>query len=234
MRETPRAGHRSVIVHFATSTEEQIARIARLGAIVSANPYYPVGFADKFSEFGLGPQRANTMVRSASVLKRHIPLSFHSDLPMGPSAPLNFVWCSVNRVTPSGRVAAPEERIGVEDALRAVTIEAAYSWQKETELGSICPGKIANFTVLDQDPFSVEPIKLNEIPIWGTVFEGRIFPCSVKPGKTTTKIGARLLGHEDYIEGHDRSDDPHGGDPCGVARQVASALMANWRNQQER
>ena len=55
MRENPRADHRSVIVHFACSTEEQVARIARLGAIVSANPYYTVGFADKYAKFGLGP-----------------------------------------------------------------------------------------------------------------------------------------------------------------------------------
>ena len=55
MAEDPRADHRSVIVHFANSSEEQVARIARLGAIVSANPYYPVGFADKYSEYGLGP-----------------------------------------------------------------------------------------------------------------------------------------------------------------------------------
>jgi predicted amidohydrolase YtcJ len=229
MRETPRAGHRAVIVHFATSTEEQIARIARLGAIVSANPYYTVGFADKFGEVGLGPQRADAMVRSASVLKRHIPLSFHSDLPMGPSAPLNFMWCAVNRVTPSGRVAGPDERIGVEDALRAVTIEAAYSWQKENELGSISPGKIANFTVLEQDPLAVEPMKLNNIPIWGTVFEGRIFPISVKAGKSAGIDGGASRGHSHLIEGH----DSHGGDPCGVARQVAWALMVNWKDRQE-
>ena len=58
------------------------ARIARLGAIVSANYYYPVGFADMYSGHGLGPARADAMVRSASVLRRGIPLSFHSDLPM--------------------------------------------------------------------------------------------------------------------------------------------------------
>ena len=73
-------------------------------------------------------------------------------------------------------MAGPEQRICVEDALRAVTIEAAYSWRKENELGSIAPGKIANFTVLEQDPLAVEPLKLKDIPIWGTVFEGRIFP----------------------------------------------------------
>jgi hypothetical protein len=180
MRENPRADHRAVIVHFANSTQEQIARIARLGAIVSANPYYPVGFADKYGGFGLGPERADSMVRAASVLKHRIPLSYHSDLPMGPSDPLYLAWCGVNRLTASGRPAGPEQCIGVEDALRAVTIEAAYSWRKENALGSITPGKTANFTVLKQDPFAVEPERLKDIPIWGTVFEGRVFPVSAR------------------------------------------------------
>ena len=186
MAENPRADHRTVIVHFANSSEEQVGRIARLGAIVSANPYYTVGFADKYSAVGLGPQRADTMVRSASVLKRHVPLSFHSDLPMGPSDPLFMAWCAVNRITPGGRIAAPEQRISVEDALRGVTIEAAYSWRKENELGSVAPGKIANFTVLEEDPLAVEPAKLKDVPIWGTVFEGRLFPILKK---TTAGIG---------------------------------------------
>ncbi|MBM4274166.1 MAG: amidohydrolase [Deltaproteobacteria bacterium] len=223
MRHNPRADHRSVIVHFACSTEEQVGRMARLGAIVSANPYYTVGFADKYAKVGLGPERADAMVRSASVLKRRIPLSFHSDLPMGPSAPLNFVWCAVNRVTPSGRVAGPEQRIGVEEALRAVTIESAYSWRKENELGSIAPGKIANFTVLEQDPFAVEPMKLNEIPIWGTVFEGRIFPVAAPK---SAGGGAGLPGQPMQLTGHGEHNDLHHGCTCEAARQVAAALRA--------
>lgn len=175
-RRFPRTNHRTVIVHFANSTEQQVERIARLGAIVSANPYYPVGFADKFSQWGLGPQRADTMVRAASVLKRGIPLSFHSDLPMCPSDPMMMASYAVNRVTPSGRVAAPEQRISVHDALRAVTIEAAFSWQRENELGSIEVGKIANFTILDGDPYEVDPTRLARIPIVATVFEGESFP----------------------------------------------------------
>jgi len=180
MTENPRANHRTVIVHFANSDEEQVERIARLGAIVSANAYYPVGFADKYSKYGLGPKRANSMVRAGSVLKHHIPLSFHSDLPMAPSEPLFFAWCAINRITPSGHIAAPEQRISAEDALRAITIEAAYSWQKENELGSIAPGKIANFTILEENPLTVEPIKIKDVPVWGTVFEGRIFPITRK------------------------------------------------------
>jgi predicted amidohydrolase YtcJ len=176
MAEHPRTDHRTVIVHFANSTEEQIDRIARVGAIVSANSYYPVGFADKYAAHGLGPQRADSMVRAASVLRRGIPLSFHSDLPMGPADPLTLAWCAVNRRTPSGRVAGPEQCISVHDALRAVTIEAAYSWRMEHELGSIAPGKLANFTVLAEDPYAVEPARLNQIPVLGTVYEGRWFP----------------------------------------------------------
>jgi hypothetical protein len=176
MAENPRSDHRSVIVHFANSSEDQVARIARLGAIVSANPYYPVGFADKYSEYGLGPQRADVMVRANSVLKNNIPLSFHSDLPMGPASPLNFMWCAVNRITPSGKVVGAEQRITVDQALRAVTIEAAYSWRQEDRIGSIAPGKIANFTVLDRDPYAVDPVTLRDIPVWGTVFEGSLFP----------------------------------------------------------
>ncbi len=171
----PRTDHRTVIVHFANSTEEQVDRIARLGAIVSANPYYPVGFADKYGEWGLGPERADTMVRSASVLRRGIPLSFHSDLPMCAPDPMLMASFAVNRVTQSGRLAGPEQRIDFHDALRAVTIEAAYSWNREDELGSIEVGKIANLTVLDEDPYDVDASKIRDIPIRTTVFEGRVF-----------------------------------------------------------
>lgn len=190
MRENPRADHRSVIAHFANSSEDEVARIARLGAIVSANPYYTVGFADRYAQVGLGLERADSMVRSASVLRRHVPLSFHSDLPMGPSDPLYLAWCGVNRLTPSGRVADAKQKISVDDALRAITIEAAYSWRKENELGSIAPGKVANFTVLEQNPYEVPPARLKDVPLWGTVFEGRLFPAPRRPAGR--KLGSRV------------------------------------------
>lgn len=172
----PRTDHRTVIVHFANSSEEQIDRIAELGCTVSANPYYPVGFADRYSAHGLGPRRADSMVRAASVLRRGIPLALHSDLPMGPAAPLALASFAVNRRTPSGRVAGSDQRISVHEALSAVTIGAAYSWRMEHELGSVTPGKAANFTVLAQDPYEVAPEQLGAIPILGTVFQGRWFP----------------------------------------------------------
>jgi len=191
-RRMPRIDHRTVIVHFANSTEEQVDRIARLGAIVSANPYYPVGFADKYAEWGLGPQRADSMVRSSSVLQRRIPLSFHSDLPMCPSDPILMASFAVNRVTSSGRVAGPEQRIEFHEALRAVTIEAAYSWRREDDLGSIEVGKIANLTILDEDPYEADKRRLGEIPIRTTMFEGRIF--DVPSDLVVQRCAARSAG----------------------------------------
>ena len=71
---------------------------------------------------------------------------------------------------------APEERLTVEQALRAITIDAAYVIGMEHEIGSIRAGKKADFTVLEADPFELPAMALKDIPIWGTVFEGRPAP----------------------------------------------------------
>ena len=223
MRENPRPNHRSVIVHFANSTEEQCDRIARLGAIVSSNPYYPVGFADKYGEVGLGPERADVMARNQSIVDRGVPLSFHSDLPMGRSDPIGMMSCAVNRITQSGRVAAPEQRVSAEDALRAVTIEAAYSWQREHELGSIEPGKIANFTVVDNDPLAVDPLTLDDIVVLGTFFEGRWFPVA---GAGEGAAAARGSARASLTALTASSHCDHHGCACEVAR-VLTAAIAN-------
>jgi predicted amidohydrolase YtcJ len=245
LRENPRADHRSVIVHFANSTEAQVARIKRLGAVVSANPYYLSGFADMYGRFGLGPTRADTMVRAGSVVRAGVPLSFHSDLPMGPSDPLYLAWAGVNRITPSGRVAGPQQRITVDQALRAVTIEAAYSWRKEAQIGSIAPGKIANFTVLEQDPYKVDPKKLKDVPVWGTVFEGRVFPVPAGAKRVAGVAAAPLyaatpaprpawayVGHTYDYSG--RAHDPASCALAGLSQAVVAAYSDNTRHSGDR
>jgi predicted amidohydrolase YtcJ len=178
MQRMPREDHRTTIVHFGFSTAKQVKRIAALGAIVSANPYYTSALADRYSEVGIGPQRADQMVRLADVAAENISFSLHSDMPMAPAQPLFLMWAAVNRTTFSGRTAAPEQRISVEAALKAVTLDAAYSLRLENEVGSISPGKRANFTVLEASPYRVEPATIKDIEIWGTVLEGRLQPIS--------------------------------------------------------
>lgn len=178
MKRKPRTNHRTTLVHFGFANPQQVQKIAQLGAIVSANPYYTTALADRYSEIGIGPKRANEMVRLADVVDAGISLSLHSDMPMAPAKPLDLVWSAVNRTTFSGRTAAPQQRIAVEPALRAITLDAAYALQLEHEIGSITAGKKANFTILDNSPYEVNPAVINNIGIWGTVLEGRLQPIS--------------------------------------------------------
>lgn len=174
LRRNPRYDHRTVIVHFAVSAPDQVERIKRLGAIVSANPYYVTALSDRYSETGLGPERADQMVRLADVDRAGVSWSLHSDMPMAPGDPLFLMWCAVNRMTSSGRVAGENQKVSAEAALRGVTINAAYSLRLEKELGSIEPGKRANFTVLDRNPTTVDPMTIKDIVVWGTVMEGDV------------------------------------------------------------
>jgi hypothetical protein len=119
------------------------------------------------------------------------------------------------------RVAAPEQRIGVEAALRAVTIEATYSWRREDDLGSIAPGKIANFTVVDSDPREVDPTTLTDIQVVGTVFEGRWFPISDDAGARPVALRS-AEGPLSIAAGE--HDDPRRGCGCAVARSLNEAV----------
>lgn len=234
MIATPRADHRSVIVHFASSTEEQVDRIARLGCIVSSNPYYPVAFADRYARYGLGADRADSMVRNASVLARSIPLSLHSDLPIAPGEPLFLAWCAATRLTESGRVAAPDQRISIHEALKAVTIGAAYSWRMEHELGSIAPGKAATFTVLGSDPYEHDAKDLRDHAVIGTVYRGEWFPAPPQRRREALGRAPRLIA----LPGDGLADGPPGDAPfvheaschCAVSRALAQACESVWRS----
>jgi predicted amidohydrolase YtcJ len=176
LARSPRDDHRTTVVHFGFSKPEQVRRLASLGAIVSANPYYTVALADRYGEIGIGPERADEMVRLGDLARAGISFSFHSDMPMAPARPLFLMGSAVNRATPSGRIAGPEQRVSVEDALRAVTLDAAFSLRLEDEIGSIAPGKRASFTVLDESPFDVDPGAIPDIGVTATVLEGRVQP----------------------------------------------------------
>lgn len=176
MDRNPREDHRTVIVHFGFSRLDQVERLAALGAIVSANPFYPVVLADRYSEVGIGPERAQEMVRLGDLVRADVSLSLHADTPMASGQPLRLMSNAVNRITVSGNLVGPTQRISAERALRAVTLDAAYSLRMEDEVGSIIPGKLANFTVLLENPLTVSPETIEDIEIWGTVHEGRVLP----------------------------------------------------------
>ena len=90
------------------------------------------------------------------------------------------MWIAVNRLGQSGKVLGPEERVTAEQALRMVTIDAAYVLEMDDRIGSIEPGKHADFTVLESDPLEVDPLTIRDIGVWGTVFAGDKFSAPAK------------------------------------------------------
>jgi predicted amidohydrolase YtcJ len=124
----------------------------------------------------MGPDKARRMDAAATGLASGVNLAIHSDSPVTPLAPLFTAWCAVNRLTSSGRVLGPDERIEVEEALRLITLGAAYTLKLDHLIGSIEVGKWADFAVLEEDPTSVAPERLKDIGVWGTLLGGRPIP----------------------------------------------------------
>ena len=174
--EQPRLDHRFTLEHFAYSTEDQSRQLQALGALVSANPYYHYLLSDLYSELWLGEDRGGQMVRLGSLERLGVPFALHSDSPMAPLQPLTLAANASNRVTINGRRTGAAERISLQAALRAITIDAAWIVGWEDEIGSIRAGKRADFTVLEADPYEVGVEGLKDIGIWGTVFEGKPYP----------------------------------------------------------
>ena len=176
MADNPREDHRTTIVHFGISRADQMDRVKSLGAIISANPYYVTALSDLYSKKGLGPERALEMVRLGDVDRAGIRFGLHSDMPMAPGSPLVLMHAAVNRINFANEVAGPKQRVSPLAALKGVTLDAAYIMGLEDDYGSISEGKLANFTILSENPLSVNPQTIKDIEIKATIVEGKHYP----------------------------------------------------------
>ena len=176
MERNPREDHRTTIVHFGISRADQMKRVKSLGAIISANPYYVTALSDLYSRKGLGPERALEMVRLGDVDRAGIRFGLHSDMPMAPGSPLDLMHAAVNRVNFANEVAGPNQRVSPVAALRGVTIDAAYIMGLEDDYGSISEGKLANITILSDNPLTVNPLRIKDIDVIATIVEGKHYP----------------------------------------------------------
>ncbi len=163
--ENSRKNHRLTLHHMGYFTEDMAQQMKDLGIEASVNPYYLWALADKYSEFGLGKERAENLVAVKLLTDHNIPLSFHSDFSMAPVEPLTLAWTAINRQTSQGSKFSQDQKITVFDAMKAITIDAARTLNLENEIGSIKDGKKANFTILKENPFTVDPIKTKDIKV---------------------------------------------------------------------
>lgn len=152
------------------------ARFARLGVIVSAQPYhlYEDG---PWAERLIGPERLRGMYAFASFLKAGAMLCFGSDWPVVTLNPLAGIYAAVTRQTgggghPGGLI--PGEKISVKQAVRCYTMNAAYAAFQENLLGSLTAGKLADMVVLDQNIFEIPSEEIKDVKVRTTVWNGRI------------------------------------------------------------
>ena len=178
----PRPDHRHTLQHCQMADASQFRRMAKLGVCVNLFANHIYYWGDQHAAITMGPDRANRMDAAGTAQREGVHFSIHSDAPVTPMAPLFTAWCAVNRQTRTGMVLGPEERITAKDALYAVTLGAAYTLHMDHLVGSIEPGKFADFAVLEHSPLEVDPEAIRDIGVWGTISGGT-------PHKAATRTG---------------------------------------------
>jgi len=171
----PSNDHRFTLQHCQLANSSQFRRMKKLGLCVNLFANHLYYWGEEHYGKTVGPERAERMNSCKTALDNNVPLAIHSDAPVTPLGPLFTAWCAVNRQTISGRILGESERISIDQALRAITLGAAYTLKLDSEIGSIEVGKKADFAVLEDDPYDVSPENIKDIKVWGTVQSGRIF-----------------------------------------------------------
>ncbi|CCH28627.1 amidohydrolase [Actinosynnema sp. NPDC047251] len=169
-RPRPDARHR--IEHCGLVRPDQLDRIAALGVIPVVQPTFLWAYGDDYSAI-MGPERAPWLYRGRAFLDRGVVLAGSSDRPVADGSPLRAVQFMVERRSRTGLAVGPDEAVTVTEALRAYTHNAAYACRREDLLGSLTPGKLADFVVLDDDPRTCEVSRIGDIGVLATVIGGQ-------------------------------------------------------------
>jgi len=171
-REYPREDTRHVVVHAQMAREDQLARMKALGVIPSFFSLHTYYWGDRHREIFMGPERAARMSPAGSATRMGLRFTIHADSPVVPMEPLRLVWAAVNRISSSGRSMGEAQRVSALQALRAVTIDAAYQHFEAADKGSIEPGKLADLVILSESPLD-RPERIDEIRVLETIVGGR-------------------------------------------------------------
>jgi len=164
------------IEHAQHLRKEDINRFAEIGVIASVQPYHCIDDG-VWAEKRIGPERIITTHVYKSLLESGAVVAFGTDWPVAPLNPLLGIYAAVTRRTVDGQNPdgwIPEEKISVEDAIKCYTLNAAYASFEEDIKGSIEVGKLADFAVLSDDILTIDPVKIKDVKVEMTVFDGEV------------------------------------------------------------
>lgn len=159
---------RPVMIHAQLLRTEQMDLVKELCIIPSFFVAHVWHWGDTHIK-NFGRERAAKISAAGSAAKKGILFTFHQDSPVLEPDMLKTVWCAVNRITRQGITLGEEEKLPVLEALKAVTICAAYQYFEETKKGSIQEGKLADFAILSENPLKTDPMKIKDIQVLETI-----------------------------------------------------------------
>lgn len=169
----PSEDPRFVCIHCQTVREDQLDRMNEIGVIPSFFVLHTYYWGDRHESIFLGPERAARISPCRSAVDRGMVFTLHTDTPVVAMDPLFLVGSAVNRVTLGGEILGPAQRIEPLEALKAVTIYAAYQGFEEDTKGSIEPGKLADLVILSENPLAADPMRIKDIQVEETIVGGK-------------------------------------------------------------
>jgi hypothetical protein len=166
-------GKRTIAIHSQVVRRDQLEDMKKLDIQPSFFANHTWYWGDWHRDVALGPKRADFISPQATAWDIGLRPTAHNDSPVVPPDMMRLIWSSVNRRTQSGDILGPLERIPVYRALQQVTINAAWQIHEDADKGSLAPGKRADLVVLDANPLTIAPDKLNTIRVVATIKDGR-------------------------------------------------------------
>jgi len=169
-----RSDRRWRIEHAQHLRPEDFARFAQLGVIASVQPYHAIDDG-RWAEKRIGHERAKTTYAFRTFLDHGVRLAFGSDWTVAPLNPMQGLYAAVTRATLDGKNPNgwfPEQKLTLEEAIRAYTMGSAFAEFGEKQKGSLTPGKLADVVVLDADLFSIAPEKIKDVAVRYTFVGG--------------------------------------------------------------
>src|SRR5438552_1845620 len=164
------------IEHAQHLRPQDIPRFARDKVIASMQPYHAIDDG-RWAEKRIGHERAKTTYAFRSLLDSGATLAFGTDWTVAPLDPMLSLYAAVTRRTldgknPNGWI--PEQKISLEEAIRAYTIGSAYAEYQENEKGTIAPGKLGDIVILSRDIFHIDPNEIEKVKVVTTIMDGRV------------------------------------------------------------
>lgn len=167
-------GQRLIIEHGGLFRPDQIEKAAELGIGISAASHYVKYMGEDYVE-AIG-EKTEFITPLASAIRAGIHTTVHSDAPLAPPQPLKAASVHMTRETRQGGVSNANEKLTPNQALKAITLDAAWSLGLDDEIGSIEIGKRADFAILESNPLTTAPEAWPDIKVWGVMLGGDIRP----------------------------------------------------------